>query len=80
MYYLRGRWVNNLTGKEVIAIPAKFGKNTTHMLYPEEEEIVKEVTEMLSKETGRKSKSEAVRLLIREGAKAMKEKQNVPNV
>ena len=50
------------------------------MLYPEEEEIVKEVTEMLSKETGRKSKSEAVRLLIREGAKAMKEKQNVQNV
>ena len=55
-------------------IPTKTGKVTTVILFPEEEQIVRELTAKRYLETGKMSQSDTVRYLIREGIQAVKNK------
>lgn len=55
----------------MIDIPAKTGKTVAVVLNPEEQKAVEKVAMKILKETGRYSKSEAVRVLIGAGAEKL---------
>ena len=61
-------------GSEVINIPTKNGKTVAVILFPEELKIVEKTAMRIYQQTGTFSKSEAMRQLIRAGAKKIEQK------
>ena len=57
--------------REVVIIPVKNGAGTNIVLQPQDQKIIENLAMKILKETGRYSKSEAARRLIRAGAEVL---------